>query len=354
MTCLAQLSRLDLAALAMTSKIHRSVVVTPELWDLRWEMGCIEPSLYVWLHIFPEPTPRWFILHPVQRRLKPIYSPKSYQAPESSASFVVITWGIYLIGGLINGNPTSDVSFFDCSEHRWYHVPPMKMARASASASLIDGKIYVFGGLGDDDAADTSNWAEVYDLKTQTWDFLFVHTPKMPRNIQQSVVIDQKEVYAVDEDGQSFSFSPSECVFVASGKTDSKPEGQGSRNDWCLNGKFLFSRGTGGKILWCLPYELDWKEVKGLEELQHSLSGFDICKLCNNYAGNIVIFWYTQPQGPDESFDLWSAEISLEKRQGPDGCEIWGKTDWSAAVFKLDPLSDSNSVKVLYAHYVYA
>ncbi|XP_010445370.1 PREDICTED: F-box/kelch-repeat protein At5g49000-like [Camelina sativa] len=228
--CLAQLSRLDLAALAIASKSHRSLVVSSDVKDLRWQMGCVEQYLYVCLHIFPEPSPRWFIFHPMQRCLKPIHMDLYDQAPTSASAFVPMSYGIYIIGGLVDGKPTSEVSYFNCFKHKWYLLPPMKMARASPSASLMltdsgGCKIYVFGGLGDD-VADSSNWAEVYDISTQTWDFLFVFTPKMPLTIQQSVLMiskEEEEVYVVDEDGQNFSFSPSKCMFVAKGKTDSMP-----------------------------------------------------------------------------------------------------------------------------------
>lgn len=55
-----------------------------------------------------------------------------------------------------------------------------------------------------------------------------------------------------------------ECMFWRMGKRDSKP---GNRNDWSVIGKLLYCR---GRILWCQPHVLDWKEVNGLEELQHS------------------------------------------------------------------------------------
>jgi len=47
----------------------------------------------------------------------------------------------------------------------------------------------------------------------------------------------------------------------------------------------------------------------------------------------------------DKSHD-WCAEISVERG---DGGEIWGKIVWSGAVYKLDPLSHSFSVKVLHS-----
>jgi len=233
----------------------------------------------------------------------------------------------------------------------------MKMARASASASLIDGKIYVFGGCPED--ADSSNWAEVFDPVYQTWGIF--NTPKMAHSINQSVVIEEKKVYAVDEEDQSFSFLPSEGRIWKSGKKDSKV---GSRHDCCVIGKLLYCRATRGRILWCQPDELDWKEVKGLEQLQLYLSGtryifrrtsdkrpsktnvkYDIRKISSNSAGNIVIFGNAHIGDP-ECVELWSAEISMERREGG---EIWGKIEWSNVVFKLDPLSNSYSVDVLFS-----
>ncbi|KAF2560333.1 hypothetical protein F2Q70_00014225 [Brassica cretica] len=302
LNCLAHVSRLDLAALAVASKCHRSLVVSPHLWDLRYLKGSIEPSLYVCLHILPEPNPRWFILNPMQRRLKPIRSNR-YEEAHSLSSFVVIDWGIFIIGGVRNGEPTTDVFFLDCFEHSWNRLQSMYVPRASATACLIGKKIYVFGGCGDE--ADSLNWAET------------------------------------------------------SGKTDSKP---GHRSDWCVIGKLLFFRGTRGRILWCDPDDgFDWEEVKGLEDFQDSFCGliqpwglaktkvqYDINKLCTDPAGNIVIFW----NNPD-SLELWSAVISLKSCNG--GSEIKGNIEWSSAVFKLDPLSTSSySVNVLYSAYVNA
>lgn len=272
LSCVARVSRFDHAALSLVSKSHRSLVASPQLRDLRWQMGCTNASLYVCLRILPVPTrlstPRWFILNP-NRRLNPIPS-NPYQAPDES-SFVVVDGGIYVIGGRIDGIHTTDVSFLDCYSHTWHRVTSMNMPRASASASLVDGKIYVFGGFGHYAHYDT--WAEVFDPKTQTWDpLLFLHqiwdtnTPQN-KNIDQSVVIEGKKIFAVDEEDESFYILPSEYRLSLTEKKDSKP---GNRNDWCIIGKLLYCRGTRGRILWCEPNELDWKEVKGLEELLYS------------------------------------------------------------------------------------
>ncbi|KAG7571782.1 F-box-like domain superfamily [Arabidopsis suecica] len=332
---LAQVSRLDLVALAMVSRRHRFVSESHNLRALRFQMGSVEPYLYVFMQMYPDPSPRWFVLHPVQRLLKPVHS-SLLPAPEAGSCFVPTDWGIYMIGGLVNGKPTSEVRFFDCINHTVYRVTSMKMARSGASASLIDKKkIYVFGGCWD--VADSSNWVEVFDMETGTWDLLFVFTPKMPLKIQQSVALDDKNVYAVDEDGQIFSFSPSNCMFVTRGIKESNPE---SRNDWLL-AEALFCRGVGGRILWRFPNETVWKEVKGLEELQQQhCGGFDIIKLFPFSAQRVGIFWEARPQGPDQILELWYAELSLFRAEG------WGEVLAEAEEAKLalkGPLKLTNS-----------
>ncbi|VVB14729.1 unnamed protein product [Arabis nemorensis] len=215
--------------------------------------------------------PRWFILQPVQRRLKPI-------------------------------------------PHEWLRLPSMKMARASASASLVDGKIYMFGRLGDE--ADSSNSAE----SGGRW---------------------------VDEEDQIFAYSPSTGMFFPNGKIDSKA---GHMNDWCLIGDFLFCPVADRRILRCEPDELNWKKVEGLKELRdpNTKLRYDITKLTLNSAGSIVIFWTAQLQDHESLWELCSAEISLQIR---NGCEMWGTIQWAAPV--LDPLSHPYDVKVLYSTSVY-
>ncbi|XP_033134979.1 F-box/kelch-repeat protein At4g39560-like [Brassica rapa] len=223
--CLAQVSRLDLVALAMVSRRHRFYAVSTRFWALRYRMGNVDPYLYVFMHMHPDPSPCWFVLHPMQRRLKRINLNLYPATPVTGSCFVKMDLGIYTIGGLINGKPTSEVTFLNCIEHTVYRITPMKMARSGASASLIeDGenkkkkKIYVFGGCWD--VADSSNCVEVYDIETGTWELLSVSTPKMPLKIKESMVMDEKHVYAVDEDGEIFVFLTSKSMFCAEGEKE--------------------------------------------------------------------------------------------------------------------------------------
>ncbi|EOA15087.1 hypothetical protein CARUB_v10028455mg [Capsella rubella] len=240
----------------------------------------------------------------------------------------------------------------------------MRVARASAAANVVDGKIYVFGGCKE---FDSSNWAEVFDPKTQTWDTLILPDLEICKNtsmIEKSVVIEDK-VYVVDEEEQCFYYMPREGIWRR-GIRDSK---LGNRKDWCAIGKLLYCYGTRGKILWCEADELDrceaeelnWREVEGLGILQF---GSKACKrgieeslawklhwtmnsfsrLSSNSRGNIVVFWKVLIPGTGK-LQLWCAEISMERRSQGGG--VCGTIEWTDAVSGLGP--NSYTVKVLYS-----
>ncbi|CAL9228432.1 unnamed protein product [Arabidopsis halleri] len=287
------------------------------------------------------------------------------QPPEAS-SVVVLDWGIYVIGGLIKGKPTSKVLLLDCRTHTWCQVSSMIVTRASAAAGVVEGKIYVLGGC----KFDEKNWGEVFDPKTQTWDTLppMPNTKKRDQYIHDSVVRDQK-VYAVDGTDRTLYYSPS----LRQWGRGNRGEVIGNRRDWCMIDNLIFFLTRHGT-----PDELDWretegmvsKEVKGLGFLKKSLScsrlvhfGEQIVNLWEKYkikfgrpqklidllpgarlsnsGGNIVLFWDVIE---GDHLEIWCAEISLERRQGG---EVWGNIEWSNAVMTVDPFLDRS--KVLYS-----
>lgn len=260
--------------------------------------------------------------------------------------------------GIINGKPTSGVWLLDCRSHTWHHVPSMGMARASATAGIVDGKIYVFGGC--QYHKDYSKWGEVFNPKTQTWDTLSV-----PDNLQlgcfgwicDSGVMNAK-IYGVTRLGQTIYYLPIEAKW---GRRNWDLDG-GTKRGWCVIDKVLYACDTKGRIMWCDQEELDktearsilWKQVKGLASLrkrlsrsrlvhyvwENGLNTLDITTILEglvpgaklgNSGGNIVVFWDVLVGGL-ESLEIWCAEISLERRTGG---HIWGTILSSNAVMEL-------------------
>ncbi|CAN6897943.1 unnamed protein product [Brassica oleracea] len=136
---------------------------TPELYHLRSTLGVTEPILYASIGFPPSESPSWFTLHQenVSLRLRKILS------LPSRLLMAVVTVGsdMYVLGGSVSGKPTSDVNLIDCRFHTSRSLPSMKRTRSRAVAGAIDGNIYVIGGC----TKNSDDWAEAFDVKTQTW-----------------------------------------------------------------------------------------------------------------------------------------------------------------------------------------
>ncbi|CAN7040502.1 unnamed protein product [Brassica oleracea var. botrytis] len=250
-SCLARVSRLDQAALSVVSKRFRSLVVSPEFYKI------------------------------TRRR----------------SAVVSLDGSIYVFGGLVNGERTSGVLLLDCRYHTWHQVTPMRVARASATAQVVNGKIYVLGGCKDRRSAD---WGEVFDPKTQTWAALTVSEPMpdeedpdtRPRMslIHGSVVIEDK-IYVIDLWNRTFFYSLSQCKW-GRGKSHSL-----NRRDWCVVDNVLYSVGNDGCIHWCEPHELDrcaglginWTELlcHPMKQLQNKLLRSRVA----HYGGKMARVW---------------------------------------------------------------
>ncbi|ESQ31610.1 hypothetical protein EUTSA_v10005688mg, partial [Eutrema salsugineum] len=231
---------------------------------------------------------------------------------------------------------SSDVFHLDCKTHTWRQVPSMGVGRVSAAVGVVGGKIYVFRGCWDD---DSSKWAE------------------------------EEKVYAVDLMERSLYYSPSESKWGRGNHSQVR----GKRRDWCVIDNIIYSCDCLGDLCWCEQNQLlecsepeperegmYWKKVQGLGSLKQSLSssrlvhfdgryealwearkiGFgsdhkliDLlpgARLCK-FGSNLVLFWDVIE---GDRFEIWCAEISLERRQG---AEIWGYIEWSHPVMTVEP-----------------
>ncbi|WZZ23493.1 hypothetical protein YC2023_006894 [Brassica napus] len=333
-SCLALVSRSDHAALFLVSKRIGTLVASPELYKARSLLGRTEEFLYVCLSTKPKSTPSWFILRrekiqtatTTTTRLIPI--PSFPSQPQTFSSFVALDWGIYVIGGFKNTDVrTPDVLLLDCRNNTWRELPPMAVGRAAAAAGVVGGKIYVFGGC---EEVDSSNWAEVFDPKTNTWETL---APMQDRNegdnvIRDTLVMDEK-LHAVEfwSGGCSLQYSPREGEWERKKRSEIK-------SYYCVVENLLYGCDEVGNVFWRESEELEWKKVKGLEALQRVFSGSSRFRKrlsvrgLSSFGANIVVFWVSR-RG-----DVWCAEISLKRRE--EEGEIWGAIEWSDAIIAFN------------------
>ncbi|XP_024005581.1 F-box/kelch-repeat protein At4g39560 isoform X2 [Eutrema salsugineum] len=343
LSCLARVSRSDHPSLSLVSKSLRSLTLSTELYDVRSQMGLTEKCIFLCLSIPSDPFVRWFALCPKPlNRFRPLVPirPHLYQ-PSEVSSVVALGCGIYIMGGGLNGKRSSRVFYLDCRTHTWTNLPSMGVARESAAAGVVDGKIYVFGGCED---WDSPRWGEVFDPKKQTWDAL----PMPPGQyslrfhlIYESAVIEDK-VSAVNASARGLFYVPSEGKWKE-GNRDTL----GVKKGWYVIDNVIYCCEFGGKILWCeaselewrQPEAMEWREVKGLEALEGTLRASKIVKYgggmldhwesinthvldhidqqlpgykLSNSGPNMLLFWDTLSL---DKMELWCAEISLERRK---------------------------------------
>ncbi|KAJ4880143.1 F-box/kelch-repeat protein SKIP6 [Raphanus sativus] len=347
--CFPLVLRSDHAASSSSQvpKRYHSLLASQELNKTRLLLGRTKEKerLYVCLSTTPKSTPSWFLLRPEttgKKTLIPV--PSLPSQPQTFSSYVPLDWGIYVIGGFKDGDVrSSDVSLLDCRTNTWREVPSMSVGRAAAAAGAVDGKIYVFGGC---EEVKESNWAEVYDPKTETWE-AFAPLPDCSEGdnvVRETLVMDEK-VYGVDFwSGNFLSYSPCE------GKWGRKKTEE-VKSYYCVVEKVLYGCDEVGNVFWRESEEVVWKEVKGLEALQEVFSGSNsvrssafrerVRKL-SSFGLNIVVFWV------GHKGDVWCAEISLERREEEEG-EIWGRIQWSEDLAAFRNTFRRPTVEVLYA-----
>ncbi|KAF3566302.1 hypothetical protein DY000_02012665, partial [Brassica cretica] len=139
-TCLAFIRRCQYPKLSLVSTIFRSLIASPELYHTRSRLNLTEPVLYASVGAFESPS--WYVLH-----------------------LVTVGSEMYVIGGCVGSECTSDVSIIDCRTNTQRSLPRMNVARSRAAAGVIDGKIYVVGGC----EMQLSDWVEVFDPKEEIW-----------------------------------------------------------------------------------------------------------------------------------------------------------------------------------------
>jgi hypothetical protein len=81
---------------------------------------------------------------------------------------------IYVLGGCgsrwnVNGADVTDVDVYDPASDTWTRKGKMRSPRAMAAAAVVNGKIYVFGGIVGSLAGSPGSTADMYDPATDTW-----------------------------------------------------------------------------------------------------------------------------------------------------------------------------------------
>ncbi|AED95754.1 Galactose oxidase/kelch repeat superfamily protein [Arabidopsis thaliana] len=274
---LARVSRLYYPILSLVSKSSRTLVTSPELYKTRSFFNRTESCLYVCLDFPPDPNPRWFTL---------------YRKPNQNIT-----------------EKTKNSS----GSHTWHEAPSMRMKRNYPAANVVDGKIYVAGGL---EEFDSSKWMEVFDIKTQTWEFVL--SPLAERFIYRSLVI-EGEIYIFGD--KVVTYKPKEDRWGGVGEHQSMDLGL-FFHSYCVIDNVLYCYRPGG-IKWYESEKRSWRKLRGLKGLSKLASS---CVKLADYGGKMALLWDKYiPCSGNKSHSISCAVVSLErcKNQG-----IRGKVEW--------------------------
>ncbi|XP_010450718.1 PREDICTED: F-box/kelch-repeat protein At4g23580-like [Camelina sativa] len=325
--CLACVSRIHYPTLSLVCKRFRSLIASTELYQTRTLLGRTESSLYVCLRFETDSQLLcWFILcqrpNSSRKVLVPISSPKPYSI--SLPGVAVVGPSIYAIGGGINNYASSRVMVMDSCSHTWREAPSMLVARMCPSACTFDGKIYVTGGC---DNIDSTNWMEIFDTKTQTWEFL---------QIPSEEICGGSLYQSAKYEGTLYVRSKAKDVIYKLHKSRWRSADLSMNFRWgwrslsyCVIENVFYCFGGGCGICWYNPEERLWKTLKGLE-------GLPSLPLCNgkvklaDHCGKMAILWVEYVSVDKVQKLIWCAEIAIEKRQNG---EIWGTLEWFDNVF---------------------
>lgn len=329
LSCLARVPRCHYPILSLVSKTFRSLPTSPLLYATRALVGATENILYVAIRIPPESGACWFtLLHRTlsnstnSKMLVPIPSCPSPSLVGSA--YVVVDSEIYVIGGSIRDVPSSSVWVLDCRFHTWRRVSNMRVGREFAAAGVIDGKIYVIGGCVVDNWARSINWAEMFDIKTQTWEPVASPGMEVREKWMHASAVMEGKVYAM-ADRNGVVYEPKEKKW----EMPEKRLDLGWRGRACVIENILYCYDYLGKIRGYDPKERIWRELKGVESLPKFLCGATMA----NRGGKLTVLWEGKAgSGGSRRMEIWCAEIDVGRRGER---EIWGKIEWSGTVLTV-------------------
>ena len=175
MICLAYVPRCDHPSLSEVCKTFNQIIASSELNRLRSLHKSTENVLYLGLRFSRDQKPIWYTLNQkpskeesnsLNHKLVPY--PSFPCLPCWGSNVIVIGQEMYVFGGCIDDELTTDAFAIDCITRTCRSLPSMRVARGCAAFGVVDEKIYVLGGC--NKKKSSKDWLEVFGLKNQTWE----------------------------------------------------------------------------------------------------------------------------------------------------------------------------------------
>lgn len=127
----------------------------------------------------------------------------------SFATATELDGSIYVIGGNLPGNPSNITEAYNVAGDSWSTRAPMDVGRYGHCAAVVNGLVYVFGG---ETAGGTTASAEMYNPGTNTW------TPRAalpaPRLYAGAAAVNGK-IYIIGDDNDNTMYDPVANTYTA-------------------------------------------------------------------------------------------------------------------------------------------
>ncbi|CAL9245603.1 unnamed protein product [Arabidopsis halleri] len=309
---LARVPRRYHPILSCVSKKLRSLVRSSELHKTRSLLG--KDCFYVCFKefVYPSTTNHYWFTLTENRRLVSIPSPSP---PEPYAAALMVGPEIYFVAGSFI-HPSRNMWILDPLSGKLRQGPSRLVATLSAAVGLVDDRIYVFGGGREDDEIQ----AQVFDLKTQTWQ-VATNPSVAVQSVGMSVVspsLDRK-IYARNHLGAVMVYDPrdGQCDFIRI------PDNDFYSGDLCVIDNVIYMHYLGVGLMWYNSKTNEWRVVHGLE-----LNGMYWKLSMVEYNGKLAYLWHKEDQ-----MEIWCTMILLYR----SGVEIHGQVEWSNCVLSDVP-----------------
>ena len=89
----------------------------------------------------------------------------------ASPSTALIDGLVYLAGGIVDGDTSNQTAVYDPQSDQWTELTPMPLGRNHTAAGTDGEKLYIFGGRdGDNIVTEGFDEVQIYDPVSDTWD----------------------------------------------------------------------------------------------------------------------------------------------------------------------------------------
>ncbi|XP_023643272.1 putative F-box/kelch-repeat protein At5g28160 [Capsella rubella] len=295
----ARVSRSNYPRLALVCKNFRSLILSSDLNVTRFHLKTQEILVHVYLQFPDSDRPSLFTLwikpgHTLTNQLgkneKPTGNIRLVQIPSyfSYTPMQSVAVGSEWYGISQGDTPSSTIWVLskDIYGSFWRKASNMTVAREKPLACALDGKLYVIGGC---TAKRSTNWGEVFDPRTQTWEPL----------------------------------------------PDPRPEQRFSsiRKLECWIDKVLY-RCNKHRCSWYNRKCKQWRVVKGFTMMNWD-GNIGMIEVAN-YGGKLLILWDKSTYDDKPGYkDIWCAVISLKRHVRPEIDEVEGNIEWADIVHKV-------------------